>query len=270
MRGWCKAAGRRLSGLPRIFLLFMAAVSLPAQPQIGGGACNSASLNGNYALTLAGRDVGQTATLSLVSVGVGTATFDGLSKLTLTFTPNTGKGQGTTQTWSGTYSMQVNCVGTLTITSGNSATFTVESYNQGRDYLITGQDGTYAYTASGSLLPTTCTPSQLNGSYSFNGNGFTTTSAGAISGVSDFSGVMQFNGAGTVTSTWYVSAGGSTQMITASGSYSVNSNCAGTTTMTDNAGNKYALTVTQTSTVGNFSFGGASPQFVFTGTGRPL
>ena len=270
MRRRYKPASRRLGWLPRIFLISMAVSSLSAQPQIGGGACNSASLNGNYSLTLAGRDVSQTATLSLVSVGVGSATFDGLSKVTLTVTPNTGKGQGAAQTWSGTYSMQVNCIGTLTITSGNSATFTVESYNQGKDYLITGQDGTYAYTGSGNLLPTTCSASQMNGTYSFNGNGFITTSAGAISGVSDFSGVMQFNGSGTVTSTWYISALGSTQMLTASGTYSVNSNCSGTATLTDSAGNKYSTAITQTAAAGNFIVGGATPQIVFTGSGRPL
>lgn len=262
-------ADRRLGWLPRIFLLSMAGVSLSAQPQIGGGACNSASLNGNYSLTLSGRDVSQTATLSLISVGVGSATFDGLNKVTLTFTPNTAKGQGTAQTWSGTYSMQVNCVGTLTITSGNNATFTVESYNQGRDYLITGQDGTYAYTGSGSVLPTTCSANQMNGTYSFNGNGFITL-AGAIAGVSDFSGVMQFNGSGAVTTTWYISALGVTQQVTASGTYSVNSNCSGTAALTDNAGNKYSATLTVTATTGSFILGGISPQVVFTASGRSL
>lgn len=270
MRKWHNLAVRRRAWLPGILLLFAACMTLPAQPQIGGGACNSASLNGNYSLTLAGRDVSQTATLSLVSVGVGTATFDGLSKVTLTVTPNTGKGQGAAQTLSGTYSMQVNCVGTLTITSGDSATFTVESYNQGKDYLLTGQDGTYAYTGSGSLLPTTCSESQMNGSYSFNGNGFLTTSAGAISGVSDFSGIMQFNGSGTVSSTWYISANGSTQMVTPSGTYSLNSNCTGTATLTDSAGNKYSITITETATTGSFIMGGASPLLVFTASGRLL
>ena len=265
-----KPAARDLVWLPPIFLFFAACMTLPAQPQIGGGACNSASLNGNYSLTLAGRDVNQTATLMLVSVGVGTATFDGLSKVTLTVTPNTGKGQGGVQTLSGTYSMQVNCFGTLTITSGSNATFTVESYNQGKDFLLTGQDGTYTYTGSGNVLPASCSASQINGTYAFNGNGFLTTSAGAISGVTDFSGLMQFNGPGTVAATWYISAGGSTQMVTASGTYSVNSNCTGTATLTDSAGNRESVTVTVTAAAGNFIIGGATTQFIFTGTGRPL
>lgn len=265
-----KPVTRCLSRLPRIFVLSMGCVVLHAQPQIGGGTCNSASLNGNYSLTLSGRDVSQTATLSLLSVGVGTATFDGLNKVTLTVTPNTGKGQGTIQTLSGIYSMQVNCVGTLTITSGDNATFTMESYNQGKSYLLTGQDGTYTFTGSGGLLPTTCSSSEMSGTYSFNGNGFQTTSSGAISGVADFSGLIQFNGSGTVNSTWYISANGSTQTVTASGSYSMNSGCSGSLALTDNAGNRYSISLTQTSATGSFIMGGASQQIVFTGSGRAL
>jgi hypothetical protein len=166
--------------------------------------------------------------------------------------------------------MQVNCIGTLSITSGDTATFTLESYNQGRDYLITGQDGTYAYTGSGSLLPATCSASQINGTYSVNGNGFLTTSAGAISGVADFSGLMVFNGTSTVSATWYISANGSTQIATASGTYSVSSNCSATASLTDNAGNKYMIGATVTATTGSFILGGSSPLFAFTGSGRPL
>ena len=269
MRSQNTFAARHLALLPRFVLLFASCVALPAQPQVGGGSCNSASLNGNYSLTLSGRDVASTATLMKVSVGVGTATFDGLSKVTLTLTANTGKPPGTAETLSGTYSLQVNCIGTLTITSGDSATFTLESYNQGKAYLITGQDGTYAFSGSGNSLPATCPATELNGTYAFNGNGFL-VGTGAISGVADFSGLMQFNGASAVTSTWYISSGGSTQTVTSSGTYSIGSNCAGTASLTDSSGNSYSLQFTITSTVGNFIFGGASPQMAFTGTGRTL
>ena len=66
----------------RTFLAFLPgllAVPLLAQPQIGGGSCNSATLNGIYSLTLAGRDVSSSASFSNVLEGIGTATFDGLS-----------------------------------------------------------------------------------------------------------------------------------------------------------------------------------------------
>src|SRR5581483_64816 len=175
---------------------------------------------------------------------------------------NTAKTQRTGQIWSGTYSLQVNCIGTATITSGDNGTFTLESYNQGKAFLITGQDGTYAFNGSGSVLPTTCTTGGLNGTYAFNGNGFL-VSSGAISGVADFSGMMQLNGSGTAASSWYISSGGSTQTVTASGTYAVNANCTATASMTDGSGNAYSLQFTVTSNAGNFVLGGSSPQMVF-------
>jgi len=250
-------------------LLFAASTALLAQPQIGGGSCNSATLSGNYSLTLTGRDVGSTATLSTVSVGVGTATFDGLSKVTLTLTPNTPKGQGTVETLSGTYSMQVNCIGAVTITTGDTASFTLASYNQGKSYLLTGQDGTYAFNGSGNSLPSSCSASEVNGIYSFNGNGFQLTAA-AISGVADFSGLMQFDGTSAVTSTWYVTTSASAQTVTATGTYTVNSNCSATASLTDSTGKAYSLELTITSGAGNFVLGGVSPAMVFTGSGRVL
>lgn len=54
---------------------------------------------------LSGRDAGSAPTLSAVSVGVGSATFDGISKVTLTLTANTAKSQGAAETLSGVYSL---------------------------------------------------------------------------------------------------------------------------------------------------------------------
>ena len=240
-----------------------------AQPQIGGGLCNSSTLKGNYSLTLTGRNVATGAILSAISVGVGTATFDGLSSVMLAFSANTAKTQAVPQTLSGTYSLPVNCIGTMTITVGDNASFTLASYNGGRAFVITGQDGTYEFNGSGSILPTTCSVSQLNGTYPFNGNGFQ-LSSGAISGVLDFSGLMQFDGATAVTVNWSVSKGGATQPVTSTGTFVVSSNCAATVTMTDSSGTAYSLQLTITSKEGNFILSGTTPQMAFTGAGRPL
>lgn len=253
-----------------VIAALLLAVPLLAQPQIGGGSCTSATLSGNYSVTLSGRDVSSTATISNVSLGVGTATFDGLSKVTFTLTSNTVKSLGLTATWSGAYSLQANCQGSITISSGDNASFTLESYNQGKSYLITGQDGVYAFSGSGSALPATCSVRLLSGTYNFNGNAFVLTS-GAVSGVADFSGLMQFDGTSVITTTWYISAGGSTKAVTTSGTYTVTSGCTGAASMTDTSGNTYALQFTITSpTEENFILGGASPQMVFTATGRTL
>ena len=252
----------------RLFLP-MACSILWAQPQIGGGLCNSSTLKGTYSLTLTGRDVVTGAALSAISVGVGTATFDGLSSVTLALSANTAKTQGVAQTLSGTYSLPVNCIGTMTITTGDNASFTLASYDQGRAYVITGQDGTYAFNGSGSVLAAPCSVSQLNGTYPFNGNGFQLAS-GALTGVVDFSGLMQFDGASAITTNWALSKGGTTQPITSTGTFVVSSNCTATVTMTDSSGTVYSLQLTITSKAGNFLFSGTTPQMAFTGTGRPL
>src|ERR1700683_1409711 len=93
-------------------LSFLMAAPLMAQIQIGGGTCSSASLNGTYSLTLSGRDVNSSVTFAKVLEGVGTATFDGQSKVTFNLTSNTNQSSGISQTWTGTYTLQANCVGT--------------------------------------------------------------------------------------------------------------------------------------------------------------
>jgi hypothetical protein len=250
-------------------VLPLLAVPLLAQPQIGGGSCTSATLSGTYSLTLSGRDVSSAVTFAGVSLGVGTITFDGLNKVSIALTSNTAKTAALATTWSGSYTMQANCAGTLSITTGGTATFALESYNQGKAFLITGEDTLYAYSGSGGTIPATCSASQLSGTYSFNGNGFALTS-GAVSGVTDFSGLMQFDGSSVVTTTWYISAGGTTKSVTTSGTYTATSACSGTVSMTDTSGNAYAMQLTITSATGSFTAGGTSPQMVFTATGRIL
>ena len=102
---------------------FCLAAPLMAQMQIGGGTCSSASLNGTYSATLTGRDVSSTLTFSKALEGIGTATFDGQSKVAFTLTTNTNQSSGISQTLSGTYTMQANCAGTLTLTTGDTAKF---------------------------------------------------------------------------------------------------------------------------------------------------
>src|SRR5690349_1959013 len=80
---------------------------------VGGGTCNSSSLNGTYAFTMNGRQV-TNGTFAKVLQSVGTAVFDGQSKATLTLTVNTNAAAGTPQTSPGTYTVQANCTGTLT------------------------------------------------------------------------------------------------------------------------------------------------------------
>jgi len=248
----------------------LTAAPLSAQPQIGGGVCSSASLNGAYSLTLSGRDVSSSVTFSKVAQGVGTATFDGLNRVTFSLTNNTNQIFGTSEALSGTYSMQANCIGVLNIATGDTATFALESYDQGKNYLITGQDGTYSFTGSGGSLPATCSTSQLNGGYSFNATGFNLTS-GAVTGVSNISGILQFDGKSAVSGTWYEAAGTSNTNLNLSGQFTVTASCTGSATLSDTSGNSYSLLFTVTTTDGsNFLLSGSNSVLMFIGNGRTI
>jgi hypothetical protein len=67
-----------VSNLSRFFCFCLLGAPLLAQTQIGGGTCNSSSLNGTYALSLTGRAVSATGTFTNALQGNGSATFDGL------------------------------------------------------------------------------------------------------------------------------------------------------------------------------------------------
>jgi len=254
------------------FYAFLACLPgvLLAQPQIGGGNCSTATLSGGYSATLTGRALSSSNALTITTEGVGSVTFDGQSKVTFTLTTNTAKTFGTPQTLAGTYTLQANCAGTVSITSGDLASFTLEAYNQGKNYLMTGQDGVYAFTGSGGILPATCPATLTAGSYPTNGTGFGLTS-GAITSAFNVLGMIQFSGVSTIAMNLYVASNGSTKNISATGSYTLGSNCSGTATLTDSSANSYTVTFEFTSGSGdNFILASASPVSIFTASGRSL
>lgn len=258
------------------------AIPLVAQPQIGGGVCNSSTLKGTYSLTLTGRDYGPGIEYAHVLQSIGTATFDGLSAVTFSVTTNTnvtaGTNQpsGTPQTMSGTYSLQSNCIGALNITSGGSASYVLGAFNSGANYFITGQDGANSLIGSGNTLPTTsCSASTLDGTYSFNGNGYGIMSlpggSDLVLSVNEVSGLMTFDGAGNVTANWFLTVSGAgTSPATVKGTYSVASGCTATAQLVTSAGAEYHLVFTITASNGSFVFNALTADLIFAGSGRPL
>lgn len=197
---------------PYAALCFLCCLASPllAQTTIGGGSCNSATLTGPYAVTISGRGISESAagTLANVFEGIGSATFDGLSEVTFALTADTNQAVGTSLNWTGTYSVQANCVATVTITSGGNAKFNLVVYASGADFLMTGNDSTYAYSASGNTQPSGCSAALLSGVYSITGTGYygaTSTSAG---GAGAITGLIQFDGVSNVTVNLTVSANG--------------------------------------------------------------
>jgi hypothetical protein len=267
---------KRLHNAVLFTLSCLPAAPLVAQPAIGGNACSSATLNGIYAFALTGRQVTASGTFSNVFQGNGSATFDGLSKVTVTMTTDTIQAVGTPLTWTGTYTMQANCFGAITITSGGSAVLNLLPYDGGTNFLVTGNDSTYSYSGgTGNNQPTGCSAATFSGVYMFTGTGFN-LSSGAVNGVDNGSGLLQFDGVSSVTANFTLSASGNiTAAGTLTGSYSVSSTCVGSATLSSSAGITYvmALSVSNANTVSASGFYvtlAANGKVLVSGTGHPI
>lgn len=249
-------------------LLCLPAAPLLAQPAIGSSPCNSSTLSGTYELILSGRQVATTGAVSKVFQAVGTANFDGLSKVTFTMTANTvttSQSFGAPLVYSGTYSLQSNCFGAIGITGGDTGTFTLESFNAGKTFAVIGSDASYAYNGTGNAQAPTC-PTTLSGVHEFNANG-SSLSGASVTAVLDVAGVLQFDGQGNATANWTQVSNLTATTISATGTYSVSSGCLASVTLTDTAGNKYALSLSIYSTVPDFALAVSSPQLLFDGYG---
>lgn len=239
-----------------------------AQTQIGGGTCNSGTLNGTYELLLSGRQITAAGAVAKAFQATGTAAFDGLNKVTLTMTANivsATQSFGTPLVYSGTYSLQSNCSGSVNITSGDTASFTLNSFASGGSYSLVGTDSTYAYNGGGNAQPSPC-PSTLTGVHAFNATG-NTIGGTTVTGTLDVAGVLTFDGMGNLTANWNQATNTASSGISATGTYTVTPACLATATLTDTANNKYALNFSIYSTGPNFAVEFTSPQSIFVGTG---
>jgi len=262
---------------PSIAVLFslscLLVAPLLAQTTIGGGTCSSATVNGVYAVNIAGRQVNSSGTFQSVFQANGTANFDGLSKVTFALTEDTNQAVGTQLSWSGTYSMQANCAGTLTITTGGSATFSIVLFSTGTNFLLSGNDSTYTYSGTGNNQPASaCSATPISGVYTFNANGFALNGT-TVSGVENGAGLLQFDGQGHLTvNVTLVATGASPNVLTLTGSYTL-SNCVGTASLTDSKSNSYVMnfSVSNATTLYSSDFYASLAQaskFIVTGMGH--
>ncbi len=242
--------------LPFLFACLLGA-PLVAQTTIGGGACSSSTISGAYAIMLTGRGVTAgtpTATavtglahpavaqsgpvagnITSVFEAIGSATFDGQSKVTFALTMDNNLSSSTALTWGGTYSVQANCAGTVTITSGGAATLNLVLYNTGAAFSLTGKDPVYTYAGNGNTQATGCATSTLSGVYAVTATqGFYALANGTAGGSGSGSGLMQFDGLGNLTVNATISANalaagvtGTQPGFTLTGTYSLGSNCVG-------------------------------------------
>jgi len=229
--------------------------------------CSAATLTGTRSLVLTGRTVTSAGLYTASYYGIGTATFDGAGKVTFNLMADTNQAQNTPQTLSGSYTIPTNCAGTVAITSGDTASFTLIPYNTGKNFTLTGQDATLNFTGSGGTQPNACVTATLSGTYAFSGNGFF-ISGSTIGGVNTISGLLNFDGAGNVNGNWSVATNATLTPVAVTGTYSVSS-CLASASLTDANGVAYSLSFTVTSADGaNFSATAASPPALFSITGH--
>lgn len=266
----------------RSIALFLTLLSLPAlpalaQPTIGGGTCSSSTLNGPYEFLLSGRQLSATGSVTQIFQSVGTATFDGLSSVTFSLTANTvttTQSFGHAVTYSGTYSLQSNCVGAITITSGDTATFTLEAYSvaphttSAGAFAVVGSDASYAFNGTGTAQPATC-PTNISGAHEFNATGSALSGASVTSNL-DVAGILQFDGQGNVTANWTQVSNLNTTQVTASGPYTVAAGCLASATVTDTANNQYTFALSFNSNSPGFGLTATSSALLFDGTGSAM
>jgi uncharacterized protein (TIGR03437 family) len=237
----------------RIAVLFSFAglLTTPLLAQtIGGGSCSPSNLTGTYSLALNGRSISAAGNFAGSFQGNGTATFDGQSVVTFTGTDNTNLATGNSFTYSGTYTLPSNCYGTITLTTGSTATFALVVWDSGREFNLSGADATYVYSSSGGNFQPACGMASLSGEYTYDASGFT-LSGTTQTGSADESGVLQFDGQGNVTASYTMTSGGTQPAaITATGTYSVTSACLASATLIDSNGKSNALNFVITGTYG--------------------
>jgi len=250
-------------------LAFLVIAPFQVRAQIAGGSCSAASLNGNFALTFNGRGVLSATTSPAVYQSVGWATFDGQSKVTLNVTANTNTAQNKAFTYTGTYSIPSNCFGTATINiTGSPASFTLNVWNNGLNFAITGADATYAYSGNGASASQLCATSTLSGPFVFNMTG-STIAGGAVNGIQDEDGLMVFDGQGNVTARYTTTSVGKSTSNTATGTYTLASGCVGSASLTDSSGTVNAFNLSMTTANGaNFDMNASNSGFVRSGTGH--
>ena len=247
--------------------LSLVAIATLAYAQTTPVTCTAATLTGTRSLVLTGRTVTSAGLYTASFYGAGTATFDGAGKVTFNLMTNTSSTQNVPQTLSGSYIIPASCAGTISITTGDTATFTLIPYNSGKNFTLTGQDATLNFTGSGATQPPACVTATISGAYAFSGNGFS-VAGGKIGGVNTVSGILNFDGAGAINGNWSVATNGVLTPVTVSGTYSVSS-CVANASVTDSNGIAYTLAFTATSADGaNFSVIGASSSSLFSVTGH--
>lgn len=234
-----------------LFLLARASAfgATNSTPQIGGGSCTTSMVNGSYFYILAGTvssggaDVPYAELGELVAEGSGNVSGQSFTNV---------NGHAETYTLTGTYSVQANCTGSITLRVNSQLTnaLTFQVINNAQAMLVAISNGGEVVTGKAYRLTAgSGTPQCGNGSLSGVYGYVLTGAAAAVSGGSYFysdTGQMAADGKGNLTSSSVSNVGGTFSNISATGTYSITSQCEGTATITTpSATSNYEFAIAQ-------------------------
>jgi hypothetical protein len=218
--------------------LILLAVVTPGNAQ---DTCTKASIAGRYGFTISGAVVNSDGSFYSVAES-GTVTADGNGKLTGTDTNSQG-GQIQSQTFTGTYTVNSDCTGTVsTADSAGPSHFNIVIVDNGQEILFIESDAGVAVSGSAKPQATKCTSETISGPYGYAITGWTFDSSGAGWGFSE-SGKVIADGAGGLSLHATASQEGKVTTGSSSGNYSVNSDCTGTATFNSNSAHLHFVVV---------------------------
>jgi hypothetical protein len=218
-----------------------------AQAQI----CGLSSLNTTYgyaAQTMTRVNTSLTILAWMPTTFGGTITFDGVGGLTGMHVWKVGATAASFTTYTGTYTVGTDCIGTFTYTDANNTTVSgiLGAVPGGTQVSVVQTNGNADLNFQGRALTTsTCADSTLNGTFGFAANGFIKTGPSlTILGLVPLTiaGLWTFDGAGNVSAgTASVSIAGAATSRTFTGRYFVNSHCGAFVTFTDSTGQSFTF-----------------------------
>ncbi len=242
--------GRNHWGLFLVALILLTGTSaLGATPRIGGGSCSTSMVNGTYFYILGGTvssggtDVPYAELGQLVADGTGDVS--GKSFVNL-------NGHEETYTLAGTYSVQSNCTGSITLRLNSQLTnaLTFQVINNAQAMIVAISNAGEVVTGkayrltSGSGAPQ-CGNGSLSGTYGYVLTGIVAVVSDQSYVYSD-SGQVAADGNGNLTSTSIANVGGTFSNVAGTGTYSVTSQCYGTATIATQTGtSNYEFAIAQ-------------------------
>jgi hypothetical protein len=214
-----------------LFLLPAISAIVNAQTIGSASTCTNASLSGSYGYTLSGWIFTSTGgEYPFADSGTLTSNEKGSLSGTSAFSVD-----GTIQapTVTGTYSVNSNCTGTATLkdSGGDVIDLNLVIVDNGQSIQLVESDSGTVVSGNMTSVQTGCTAETINGLYGLALSGWVYDSSGNPYFFTDV-GRLDFSGAAsTVTLNDTVSAAGTVTTRSLSGSYSLNSNCTGTATL---------------------------------------